>query len=124
MEVITAPLADITSKVNDLQAFFILLLIVVLAAIGAFAFVVIRMVLGTKERAETRNSQIEGTVHAVEELKVIVQTHIENYYRQIEEFKTSLKDNVQDLKNTDKEIFKKIDEASNKFIDFLSNRHK
>jgi len=136
-EIVAAPLTEMTSKLDNLHAFFIVLLVVVLAAIGIFGYVILKMILETKERAEMRNSQIEkavqssmGAIHAVDELKIITENHIKQYYEQkqelkseLSEFKSALKEDVQELKRVDEKIFAKIDEASKTFINYLANHH-
>jgi len=129
-EIITTPLVEITSKLNELHAFFIILLIVILAVIGGFGYIILKMIIATKERAEMRNNQIEKAmqssscaINAVEELKIIVETHIKEHFKyeeflksEFKEFKQDLKANVQDLKKVDSKIFDKIDEIRQTFI--------
>ena len=126
-EMITTPLSEMTSRMDNLQIFFIMLLIVILAAIGIFGYVVIRMILATKERAEMRNKQIENAVrtamcaiNAVDEFKVILENQNKHIY-----------DEISGLKLVDGKIFDridgvkdKIDEVKDIFIKFLSGRGK
>jgi len=119
-EMITTPIAEMTSRMDSLQIFFIMLLIVILAAIGIFGYVVIKMTIATRERAETRNKQIEKAVqtamvaiNAVEELKVIVETQNKHYHEEIK-----------DLKLVDIRIFDKIEEIKDKVVEYLVGRGK
>jgi len=119
-ELITTPLTEMTSKINELEAFFIILLIVVLVAIGVFGFVVIKMIIATRDRAELRNEQITKAVqssmcaiNAVEELKVILETHINHCYGETKE-----------LKQVDIRIFDKIEEVRDMVIKYLVDRGK
>jgi hypothetical protein len=137
MNEIITPITEITSKLNDLHAFFIMLLVVVLAAIGIFGYVVIKMILATKDRAEMRNNQIETSIHnsicalnAVEELKIIFEHHIKEHYEhekglkaEFNEFKCDLKNNVQELKNVDEKIFDRINELHKTFVSYLTKNH-
>ena len=120
MEAIATHITEITGKLNDLQAFFIMLLIVILAAIGIFGYVVMKMILDTKERTETRNKQIENAmqtamcaINIVEEQKMIFENYIKHNHEEIK-----------DLRQVDVRIFDEIKEFKNMFIRHLQDLRK
>lgn len=118
----SAALVELAKNLDSLQSFIVLLAVVISIIVAVIFYLLFKIVKSTVTRVEMRTEQMTGFDMRLSETEQNINSLSGSIEKSFEKFDSKIEKNHNELKEIDNQIFGKIDNLSNKFMDYLIGR--